>query len=101
MPDLPVRRVPAIAEGVDHGVLEVGPAPPCDEAVRGAIPRFALAEGCHGLRQSLLHIDDGAILIERQCFDFALEDLRVFHVRDNRPATAISAKAPGSLAIAC
>ena len=34
MPNLPVRRVPTIAEGVDHGVLEVGAAPPGDEAVR-------------------------------------------------------------------
>src|SRR5205807_979632 len=34
--DLPIGRVPAIAQRVDHRVLEVGAAPPGDEAVRPA-----------------------------------------------------------------
>src|SRR2546427_4892975 len=43
--DLPIGRVPAIAQRVDHRVLEVGAAPPGDEAVRPAAPALALEKG--------------------------------------------------------
>src|SRR6266511_3123275 len=43
--DLPIGRMPAIAQRVDHRVLEVRAAPPGDEAIRLAVPTLALEEG--------------------------------------------------------
>src|SRR5262249_56664432 len=42
--DLPIGRVPAIAQRVDHRVLEMRAAPPGDEAMRLAVPTLALEE---------------------------------------------------------
>ena len=75
MADLPVRRVATIAQRVDHRVLEVCAPPPGDEAVRLAVPAFRLQEGRRGLGEPLLHVDDGAVLVERQYFDLALQDV--------------------------
>jgi len=58
--------MPAIAQRVDHRVLEMRAAPPGDEAMRLAVPAIALEERRDRLGQSLLHIDDGAVLVERQ-----------------------------------
>ena len=52
MADLAVGRVPAIAQGVDHGVLEMGAAPPGDEAVGRAGPGLALSSGCSSALRS-------------------------------------------------
>jgi hypothetical protein len=71
--------VPAIAQRVDHRALEVGAAPPGDEAVRLAVPALAFEKGRDRLGEPLLHIDDGAVLIEGQRLDFASEDLGRFH----------------------
>ena len=79
MADLPVRRVAAIAQRVDHRVLEVRAAPPGDEAVGVALPALPLQKRRDGLGQALLHVDDGAVLVERQRLDLASEDLEVFH----------------------
>src|SRR5438876_820400 len=78
MPDLPVRRMSAIAERVDHRVLVVRATPPGDETVRLSIPALPLQEGCDGLGEPLLHIDDGAVLVERQHLDFAPQDAKRF-----------------------
>src|SRR6266511_3123277 len=43
--DLPIGRMPAIAQRVDHRVLEVRAAQPGDEAIRLAVPTLALEEG--------------------------------------------------------
>src|SRR5262249_50197369 len=68
-------RMPAIAERVDHRVLKMSAAPPGDEAMRLAVPTLALEERRHSLGQPLLHIDNGAVLIERQRLDLASENL--------------------------
>ena len=77
--NLPIGRVTAIAQRVDHRVLEMRAAPPSHEAIRVARPPLALQKGHHGLGEALLHVDDGAVLIERQGLDFASEDLGRFH----------------------
>ena len=79
MADLPVRRMSAIAQRIDHRVLEVRAAPPGDEAVRLAMPPFAFQEGRHGLGEPLLHVDDGPVQVERQRLDLALQHARSFH----------------------
>jgi hypothetical protein len=66
--------VSAIAQRIDHRVLEVGASPPGDEAVRLSAPAFPLQEGRDGFGEALLHVDDGAVLVESQRFDFAPED---------------------------
>src|SRR5262249_61797564 len=73
--DLPIGRVLAIAQRIDHRVLEMRAAPPGDEAVRLAVPTLTLEERRDGLGQPLLHIDDGAVLVERQRLDLASEHL--------------------------
>src|SRR5262249_17554399 len=77
--DLAIGRMPAIAQRVDHRVLEVRAAPPGDEAIRLAVPTLALEERRDRLGQPLLHIDDGAVLIEGQRLDLASEDLGRCH----------------------
>jgi hypothetical protein len=71
--------VPAIAQRVDHRVLEVGAAPPGDEAVRLAVPLLAFEKGRDRLGEPFLHIDDGAVLIEDQRLDVASEHLGCLH----------------------
>src|SRR5205085_7578942 len=44
MPDLAIRRVPTIAECIDHGVFEVSAPPPGDEVVRRPMPTFMFQE---------------------------------------------------------
>ena len=73
--DLAVGRVAAVAQRVDHRVLEVRAPPPGDEAVGLALPALLLQEGRHGLGQALLHVDDGAVLVEHQRLDLALQDV--------------------------
>src|SRR6516165_6414464 len=80
MPDLAVRRMPAVAQRIDHRALEMGAPPPGDEAAGLAMPALPLQKRRDRLDQPPLHIDDGAVLIERQRLDLALEDFRVLHV---------------------
>ncbi len=79
MADLAVGRVAAIQQRVDHRVLEVRAPPPGDEAAGLAVPALLLQERRDGLGQPFLHVDDGAVLIESQRLDLALEDLGAFH----------------------
>src|SRR5262249_796120 len=53
--------------------------PPGHEAAGVAAPALGLEERRHRLREALLHVDDGAVLIEGQGLDLALQDLRTFH----------------------
>src|SRR5262245_66287856 len=71
--------MPAIAQRVDHRILEVRAAPPGDEAIRLAVPTLALEERRDRLGQPLLHVDDGAVLIEGHRLDLASEHLRSCH----------------------
>src|ERR1700730_11253866 len=80
MPDLAVGRVPAIAERINHRVLEVGAAPPSHETVGLAVPPFLLQKGRDRRNQSGLHIDNGAVLVECDRLDFALENFGMLHV---------------------
>src|SRR5262249_12743002 len=77
--DLPIGRMPAIAQRVDHRILEVRAAPPGDEAIRLAIPALALEKGGDRFGEPLLHVDDGAVLIERERLDVASEKFSRFH----------------------
>jgi hypothetical protein len=77
--NLPIGRMPAIAQRVDHRVLEVRAAPPGDETMRLAVPTLALEERRDGVGEPLLHIDDGAVLVERQRLDLASEHLGRYH----------------------
>ena len=73
--DLPVRRMPAIAQRVDHRVLEVCAAPPGNEIIGFSIPAFPFQERRDGLSKPLLHIDDGAVLVEGEDFYFTPQDI--------------------------
>src|SRR5256714_3455801 len=42
--DLPIGRMPAITQRIDHRVLEMRAPPPGDEAIRLALPTLALEE---------------------------------------------------------
>jgi hypothetical protein len=46
-------------------------APPSNKIVRLSIPTLLLQEGRHNLSKPFLHINDGAVLVKRQHFDFA------------------------------
>src|SRR5215472_13740596 len=43
------------------------------------MPALPLQERRDGLREPFLHIDDGAVLVEREYFDFAPQDVGRFH----------------------
>src|SRR3546814_15994720 len=75
--DLAVRRVAAVAQRVDHRVLEMRAPPPGDEAVRLVVPTLVLQERCGRLGVAALHVADGAVLVAHQRLDLALLDLRV------------------------
>jgi len=70
VPDLPVRRVLTLQEGVDHRVLEVRPASPGHEARRRVV-RVALRGEVGSDRpcQPALHVDHGAVEVEHQRSD--------------------------------
>src|SRR5271167_2018402 len=55
-------------------------APPGDEAVRLARPALLFEKRRDGCGEPLLHVDDGAVLVECQRLDLAPEDFRLFHV---------------------
>ena len=77
--DLAVGRVSAVEQRIDHRVLEVRAPPPRHEAAGRACPTLLGKERRDRLRQSLLHVDDGAVLVEGQRLDLALEDFGPFH----------------------
>ena len=79
MADFPVWRVTAVAQRVDHGVLEVRATPPGHEAVGLAVPALSLQKRGDDFGESFLHIDDRPVLVERQDFDFSLQDVDSFH----------------------
>jgi hypothetical protein len=79
MADLSVGRVAAVAQCIDHRVLEVRASPPSDEAIGIAAPTLFLQKWRDRLPQAFLHVDNGAVLIEDQHLDLALEDVRAFH----------------------
>jgi hypothetical protein len=62
--DLAVGDVVALQQGVDHGVFEMGAAPPGDEGVGIASPILGLEERGGEFAQTGLHVDDGAVLVE-------------------------------------
>jgi hypothetical protein len=45
--------------------------PPGNEIIRLSIPALLFQERRHGLGKPFLHINDGAVLVKRQHFDFA------------------------------
>src|SRR5262249_62412229 len=75
MSDLPVRRMPAIAQRVDVRVLEVCASPPGNEIIRLSVPALPFQERRDGLSKPLLHIDDGAVLVEGEDFYLAPQDI--------------------------
>ncbi len=75
MADLPVWRMAAIEKRINHRVFEVRAPPPRDKARRIAGPSLSLEKRRRGFGQAALHIDDRAVLIERQCLDFAFQNL--------------------------
>ena len=77
--DLPVGRVAAIAQGVDHRVFIVGAPPPGDETVGAALPAFGAQEWLRQFGKAFLHVDDGAVLVEHQSADFTAENFGTFH----------------------
>src|SRR5262245_6127688 len=79
MADLSVGRVATVAQGIDHRVLEVRAPPPGDEAVGITAPALLLQKRRDRLPQARLHVDNGAVLIEDQHLDLALEDVGAFH----------------------
>ena len=85
MADLSVGRVAAVAQCIDHRVLEVCASPPGDEAIGIALPTLFLQKWRDRLAQALLHVDNGAVLIEDQHLDLALEDVRAFHALSLMP----------------
>src|SRR5215471_5416420 len=76
MSDLPVRRMPAIAQRVDHRVLEVRATPPGNEIIRLSVPTLPLQERRDGFSKPLLHIDDGAVLVEGEDFYLAPQNIK-------------------------
>src|SRR5262249_17166609 len=73
--------------------------PPSDETVRLSIPAFPRQERRDSLSKSFLHIDDGAVLVEREYFDFALQDVGRFHrvslqLREALTICGMSARGP-------
>ena len=75
MSDLSVRRMPAIAQRVDYRVLKVCASPPGNEIIRLSVPALPLQERRDGLSKPLLHIDDGAVLVESEGFYLAPQDI--------------------------
>ena len=69
MTDLPVRRVLAMEQRVDHRVLEMRPSPPGDERIRIALPALLLEVRRRDRRQSGLHVDDRPVLVEHAHLD--------------------------------
>src|SRR5262245_40819739 len=53
-------------------------APPGNKIICLSIPALLFQERCHGLSEPFLHIDDGAVLVERQYFDFAFQNVMYF-----------------------
>src|SRR5215813_10444100 len=86
MSDLPVRRMPAITQRVDHRVLEVCASPPGNEVIRLSVPALPLQERRDGLSKPMLHIDDGAVLVEGEDFYLAPQDIkRLNHILLHSP----------------
>src|SRR6516162_8839969 len=76
MSDLPIRRMPAIAQRVDHRVFEVCASPPGNEIIRLSVPALPFQERCDGLSKPLLHIDDGTVLVEGEDFYLPPQDIK-------------------------
>src|SRR6516165_1527203 len=76
MSDLPIRRMPPITQRVDHRVLEVCAAPPSNEIIRLSAPALPFQERRDGLSKPLLHIDDGAVLVEGEDFYLPPQDIK-------------------------
>src|SRR5262249_45196136 len=71
--------VTPIEECIDHRVLEMRAPPPCDEAIGRALPALVAQERSDRIGEALLHVDNGAVLVEGQGLDLAFEDVRAFH----------------------
>jgi hypothetical protein len=54
----------AVQQRINHGVLEVRPPPPGDQAPWFTTPALRGEVRPYGLGESRLHIDDGAIEVE-------------------------------------
>src|SRR6516162_5404106 len=76
MSDLPVWRMPAFTQRVDHRVLEVCAAPPSNEIIRLSVPALPFQERRDDLSKPLLHIDDGAVLVEGEDFYLPPQDIK-------------------------
>src|SRR5262245_28367477 len=52
--------------------------PPGNEIIRLSIPALSSQEGRYGFSKSFLHINDGPVLVNRQHFDFAPQNVMHF-----------------------
>ena len=59
-----IRQVLAVEQRVNHGVLEVRPPPPGDQAPWLTTPALCCEIRPYGLGESRLHIDNGAVEVE-------------------------------------
>src|ERR1700712_4274477 len=70
-----------LQQGVDHGVLKMGTAPPCDKCVGVAGPALCPQEPGGEVAQSTLHVHDGTVLVEHAYFDGRFQVAGVCHPR--------------------
>jgi hypothetical protein len=73
LPDLPVRRMPAVAERVDHRVLEMRTAPPGTKLSGFPSQPFCLRNGVTASVSPFCMSTMRPVLVERQRPDFALQ----------------------------
>src|SRR6266436_10372964 len=74
MTNLPIGRVLAAEQRVDHRVLEMRASPPGDKGVGISLPAFRLQKGFCYLGKPRLHVYDRSILIEHTNLDRVFEN---------------------------
>jgi len=79
MTNLPIGRVLAAEQRVDHRVLEMRASPPGDKGVGISLPAFRLQKGFCYLGKPRLHVYDRSILIEHTNLDRVFENVSNLH----------------------
>src|SRR6202011_4328496 len=77
--DLTIRGVLAPKQRVDHGIFEMGPAPPGDESIWITLPPFAREKGTDNLHQTGLHVHHRAVLVEHADRDGLFDIVKFTH----------------------